>query len=160
MGGGGVTLPTWSPTRLRRDRALRRWVDEFWCDGDGIDRSVAMEVDPFQSPKTTDAPQVVRPEPPGPGAPRIFAYLLAPPLATGVATCLTFMMTQDLAILYIIIVAAVSIWATVGFIRVVSNAYRGPSRVLLILGYLLGQPLVCFAVFFGACLWASDLGNL
>jgi hypothetical protein len=119
-----------------------------------------MAIDPFQSPKTTDAPQVVRPKSPGPGAPRIFAYLLVPPFATGVATCLTFKTNMDLAILYIIVGVAASIWATAGFIRVVSNAYRGPSRVLLILGYLIGQPLVCFAVFFGACLWASGLGNI
>lgn len=53
----------------------------------------------------------------------------------------------------------IAIVCSIGFGVLMGRRFRGGNTVLLILGYLLGQAVVCFAVFFGCCLLAMNGGH-
>ncbi|BCU76521.1 hypothetical protein llg_12360 [Luteolibacter sp. LG18] len=114
---------------------------------------------PYQIPSAPGAPPPM-PEPPRMPRGRLWASLLAPPFATGASLGLVVLLDQAHALsgndwipwLLMVVTGAVMLVSLIQFILLVSRRYIGGSIALLILGYLVGQAVVCFAVFFGGCL--------
>lgn len=118
---------------------------DFGNDGDSMES-------PYQPP---GAPGSVPPSFPE-AIPRgkLWATLFGPPLATVAATML-FLLGVNGAwwpTVLMILVAAVMLVSLIFFFVLVSRRFLSGHAVLLVFGYLIGQAVVCFALFFGACL--------
>ncbi|MGC4015775.1 MAG: hypothetical protein QM755_14810 [Luteolibacter sp.] len=100
---------------------------------------------------------------PGPApVPRgwLWTYLLLPSGSIGVALAACMALDQarmlgtngSIVQLLLILEVLIAIGCSIGFGVLMSRRFKAGHTVLLVLGYLIGQAVVCFAVFFGCCL--------
>lgn len=108
-------------------------------------------------------PEVPPLMPENPRIPRgpLWICLLAPTLMAAVSTGLTFALGNSLRSSSVMdwlpgvlsfLSLAVSIVCLIRFILILSRRYATSTVVLLTFGYIIGQGVVAFALFFGACL--------
>jgi len=91
----------------------------------------------------------------------LWICLLAPTLMAAVSTGLTFALGNSLRSSSVMnwlpgvlsfLSLAVSIVCLIRFILILSRRYATSTVVLLTFGYIIGQGVIAFALFFGACL--------
>ncbi len=114
----------------------------------------------FNDPAMSEIP------PPMPEIPKIprgplWICLLAPQLMAAVSTALTFSLGNSLATssamnwlpgVLSLLSLAVFILCLIRFILILNRRYSTSTVVLLTFGYVIGQGVISFAMFFGACL--------
>lgn len=99
---------------------------------------------------------------------RLWASLLVPPVVVGggwilaavISPHLGKILPRSLSWMWSLVVLAglaICLMVFIDFIRLMDKRYSGTSLALLIIGYLIGEAVVCLAVFFGACLYSFNL---
>lgn len=91
----------------------------------------------------------------------LWTYLLAPPLLMAASTLITFGIGNSqasssvmtwLPVTLGLLTLATFMFCLVGFVLLINRRYSTGTVLLLSFGYVIGQGVVSFAMFFGACL--------
>jgi len=95
---------------------------------------------------------------PPPDVPRgmLWSSLSVPPVATVMGSLFAWLMSKqsggELILMVPLIVAALILGLSFTFLSAIKTRYRGSSVGFLYIAYLMGQAIICLALWFGSCL--------